>query len=166
MTGKGGNDESGQQIDREYTTTDINGGDFNLEIKVEIVDFEPKLGSLFGGTLLHLYGWNFVDRDDENVVRVGSVIGSQESQICIVEWYERGNTVLETNIFPIPDREYNSQIKCRIPTDYSRQPHSAEVVVFASTFEEARSNNMWNGGYHNFTFVDSATLPTIDTIQA
>ena len=36
--------------------------------------------------------------------------------------------------------------------------------MFASTFEEARTNDLWNGGYHNFTFVDSSTLPTITSV--
>ena len=61
-----------------------------------MVDFEPKEGSQYGGTLITLYGWNFVDRPDENVVRIGATMGEQASQLCIVEDYHRGATVTDS----------------------------------------------------------------------
>jgi hypothetical protein len=44
-----------------------------------------------------------------------------------------------------------------------RDPGSHEVIVFASTFEEAISNSIFDGGYHNFTFLaaNSGLIPSI-----
>ena len=145
---------------------------FNLEVKLELVDFEPRQGSMYGGTLLKLYGWNFVksERMEENVVRIGATIGEQASQICEVLKVERGGTTTIPATGGLPEKQYNSWLECRVPTDYTRTAHSAEVVVFASTFEEARSNETWNNGGHNFTFADPDVgphnIPTITNVAA
>jgi hypothetical protein len=50
---------------RTYDTTDSStSAEFALEVKVEVSDFWPKEGSPYGGTLLTIYGWNFVDDAD------------------------------------------------------------------------------------------------------
>ena len=55
--------------------------------------------------------------------------------------------------------EHNSWLTCRIATDFDRIAHEAEVIFYASTFEEALSNA--TGFNHNFTFLDTADIPTI-----
>ena len=47
-----------------------------LCVKVEIVHFEPTSGSMFGGTLLTIYGNQFVEKEGYNIVKLGHTIGS------------------------------------------------------------------------------------------
>ena len=56
-----------------------------LCVKVEIVDFYPKSGSMFGGTLLKIYGNQFVEKEGYNIVKIGHTIGSEVDQYCNVE---------------------------------------------------------------------------------
>ena len=76
---------------RNFVTTDSGGIPVPLEVKVELLDFHPKVGSPYGGTLLTLYGWNFVNRTAENVVKIGATMGATD-QYCIVEEVEAGQT--------------------------------------------------------------------------
>ena len=73
------------------------------------------------------------------------------NQYCIVEEVTRCGILGEpgcpyTGTGDVAGLEYNSVIKCRTMTDYNRAPDDAEVIVFASTFEEALSNNINGGG--------------------
>lgn len=45
---------------------------FKLHVVFEILDFEPKEGSLFGGTKLTLYGGPFTSDIKETIVKVGA----------------------------------------------------------------------------------------------
>ena len=57
---------------------------------------------------------------------------------------------------------YNSWIKCRISTDYNRLAHQAEVIVTASTFEEAQNKDGFN---QKFQFLDETRIPTVTDIS-
>ena len=56
----------------------------------------------------------------------------------------------------------DSEIICRVAKDYSRQPGKKEVIVFASTFEEATSHP----GNRDFTFIEVSDLPNISNVTA
>ena len=43
---------------------------------------------------------------------------------------------------PVGLLSYNSKLQCRIRTDYTDTAHTAELIFFASTFEEAVTNNI------------------------
>ena len=162
MIGKGGSE------DRTFTTVKSNGDPVPLEVAVELLDFYPKEGSAYGGQLIKLYGWNFTYRMMENIVKIGHTMG-QTNQYCVVESVYRTGSISGSGP-PIGALNYNSEIECRIMTDYTRTAHTAEVIVFASTFEEAVSNNgnvandpLWE---HNYTFLDPTLMPTITSATA
>ena len=83
---------------------------------------------------------------------MGHTIGSDVDQYCYVEEVYRGATT------PYNGVSYNSWIKCRIATDYNRIPHLAEVIAYASTFEEAV------GISQKFEFVAATQLPIVTFI--
>ena len=88
---------------------------------------------------------------------------SWNNQYCIVESIFRTGTITGATGL-VNGLQYNSEITCRIMTDYERQPHDAEVIVFASTFEEAVSNNINGGGTNMYTFRDASTVPIVNTV--
>ena len=52
--------------------------DWTLCVRVQVLDYFPRRGSLYGGTLVTLYGWEFVDDPDrigENIVKMGHDVG-------------------------------------------------------------------------------------------
>ena len=173
VTGKGGLDNAGLPVDREFVTNYSGGGPVTLEVKVELLDFHPKSGSLIGGTLITLYGNNFVNdtaRMGENVVKIGHTMGSLIDQYCYVEEIKSGVRTSSMGTHPIVGSlSFNSWLKCRVATDYARTPHLAEMILFASTFEEAVSNNI-NTEFdpladHFYEFVDATLLPTLSTVS-
>jgi hypothetical protein len=68
--------------------------------KIEVVDFQPKQGSLYGGTLLTITGGHFSDKITDNPVKVGYEYSSGVNHYC---------KVISSN---------DSEIKCRIAEDY------------------------------------------------
>lgn len=54
-----------------------------------------------------------------------------------------------------------TEIKCRIAEDYIRSARNQELIVFASTFEEATFATNVN---RDFTFLDASALPTITAV--
>ena len=107
--------------------------DHTLCVAVEIVDFYPKSGSMRGGTLLKVYGNQFVNKEGYNIVKIGHTIGSTVDQYCYVEEVWNDAVVQDPEL----GITYNSWLTCRIAIDYGRTQHSAEVILYASTFEEA-----------------------------
>jgi len=166
---------------RTYGTTDsATSTEFALEVKVEVSDFWPKEGSPYGGTLLTIYGWNFVDEADrvgENIVKIGHTIGSEVDQYCTPEgpvYRVDGSETADVN-GPVGALEYNSRMQCRVSTDYARESHSAELILFASTFEEAVTNNIStlpttpagiSADDNQFTFIDPSLIPTVTSVTA
>ena len=57
-------------------------------------------------------------------------------------------------------RSSDSEIVCRVAKDYTREPGEKEVIVFASTFEEAKSDP----DNRDFTFLDVVDLPIISGV--
>jgi hypothetical protein len=57
----------------------------------------------------------------------------------------------------------DSEIKCRIAEDYSREAGDQEVIVFASTFEEATHADPDDA---DFTFLPAGSLPTITGVAS
>jgi hypothetical protein len=66
-------------------------------------------------------------------------------------------------------------MQCRVSTDYTRESHSAELILFASTFEEAVTNNIStlpttpagiSADDNQFTFIDPSLIPTVTSVTA
>jgi hypothetical protein len=111
-----------------------------LEAKIEVLDFNPKSGSYIGGSLVTITGGHFSDIATDNPVKFGYTWVGGVNHYCYVQ---------ETS---------DSEIKCRMATDYTRQPGNAEVIVFAATYEEAA----WPlGQSRDFAFLTSANIPTV-----
>jgi hypothetical protein len=113
--------------------------------KIEIADFQPRQGSLYGGTLMTITGGHFSDKITDNPVKVGYEFSSGVNHYCYVI------------------SSSDNEIKCRIAEDYSREAGDQEVIVFASTFEEATHVDFDN---KDFTFLPSNSLPTITDVDA
>ena len=107
----------------------------------EILDFNPKSGSRFGGSKITITGGTFTDDIEETAVKVG------------YKWWE-----------PIDHYCYmlsvtSTTATCRLPLDLNREVKSYEVIAFASTYEEANCEVSGDGCM--FTFVDDSTLPVV-----
>lgn len=113
--------------------------------KIEVLDFQPRQGSLYGGTLLTITGGHFSDLITDNPVKVGYEFSSGVNHYCYVE------------------SSSDSEIKCRIAEDYSREDGMQEVIVFASTFEEATHADPTQS---DFQFLPASALPTVTDIEA
>jgi hypothetical protein len=113
--------------------------------KIEVTDFQPRSGSLYGGTLLTITGAHFSDVITDNPVKVGYEYITGVDHYCYVQ---------ETS---------ETQIKCRIAEDYNRIAQDQEVIVFASTFEEATHTDPTQ---RDFTFMAAGLLPTLTSVSA
>jgi hypothetical protein len=113
--------------------------------KIEVTDFQPRSGSLYGGTLLTITGAHFSDVITDNPVKVGYEYITGVDHYCYVQ---------ETS---------ETQIKCRIAEDYNRIAQDQEVIVFASTFEEATHADPTQ---RDFTFMAAGLLPTLTSVSA
>lgn len=76
-TGTDNNWETCAKARRNFATI-VQGSDpaedWTLCVRVQVLDYFPRGGSLYGGTLVTLYGWEFVDDPDrigENIVKMG-----------------------------------------------------------------------------------------------
>ena len=83
---------------------------FTTQIIVETI--EPLQGSVLGGTLVTITGGQFGSVATDNPVKIGN-------HFCLV---------IETS---------DSQIKCRIQIEYTQEPETVDVIVFAKVSEEA-----------------------------
>ena len=116
--------------------------DVEFEAKIQIESFSPTQGSKFGGTLVTITGGHFSDNIQDNPVKIDYTWVGGVDHYCYVK---------ETS---------DNEIKCRMATDYNRQAGSAEVLVFAATYEEA---TYADGLDPMFTFLEPDSLPTIST---
>ena len=76
--------------------------DIQLEVIIEVLDFYPKQGSQFGGTLVTITGINFSDDPLDNPVKIGYEYISGTDHYCYV---------VETSV---------TEIKCRTAFDLGR----------------------------------------------
>ena len=111
------------------------------EVKFEYTDFNPKAGSKYGGQLLTIDGSHFSNDPLKNPIKIG-----YEYIRGVVHYCD----VLESA---------DTQIKCRMRLDYEREAGDQELIVFASTFEEARCK----ASTCDLTFLDTDMLPTVET---
>lgn len=97
-----------------------------------------------GGTLVTITGEHFSDSAADNPVKIDYTWVGGVDHYCYVT---------ETS---------DTEIKCRMATDYNRDAGDAPVIVFAGTSEE----NTWASGVdENFTFLDTDALPTISSFS-
>lgn len=116
--------------------------DVTFAATFEITDFTPKTGSVYGGTLVTITGRHFSDDDPtQNPVKIGYEYITGTDHYCYI---------VETS-------EY--EIKCRTAIDTGRQPSTTEVIVFASTSEEASCNVPGDDGCA-FEYVDMSSSTT------
>ena len=90
----------------------VGGTALTLETIIAVDTISPQQGSILGGTLLTITGNHYGTVPSDNPVKVGD-------NYCLVE---------ETSEF---------EIKCRITISKPTVPSTAEVIVFAKTYEEA-----------------------------
>ena len=114
--------------------------------------FYPTQGSLYGGTLVTITGGHFSDLATDNPVKIGYDYLSGVDHYCYVVSTSQGDNV----------DAYDTEgvITCRTAVDYAREPGPTELIVFASTFEEA----VCEFGDCTFTFLEAAELPTITDV--
>ena len=119
--------------------------DIVFDVIFEVTDFNPKTGSQYGGQLVTITGRHFSDVITDNPVKIGYEYISGTDHYCYV---------LETS-------EY--EIKCRTAEDFNRGTDTTNVIVFASTSEEAFCNEP---GGCEYTYVDVSTLATLTTASS
>ena len=103
--------------------------DVQFEAKIAVTGFYPTQGSLYGGTLVTITGGHFSDLTTDNPVKIGYNYLSGVDHYCYVESTSQGDNP-ETYAT-------DGVITCRTAVDYAREAGEEELVVFASTFEEA-----------------------------
>ena len=112
-----------------------------LDVIFEINSFEPVSGSIFGGSVLTIYGGPFTDDVNDTYIKVG------------VNWWEN----FDNHCYVFESTE--EYVKCRLPLDLNRQAKDYEVVAFSSAYEEANCNF----GYCLFNFIAAADLPNVNS---
>ena len=110
--------------------------------KFEYTDFNPKSGSKFGGSLITIDGGHFSDDALQNPIKIGYEYQSGVVHYC---------NVLESR---------DDQIKCRMSLDFARPAGPKELIVFASTYEEATCS----ASTCMFEFLDTDLLPTVEIV--
>jgi hypothetical protein len=95
-----------------------------LDVSAEVYSFSPKIGSIFGGTLLTIKGRNFGKQKTDNPVQI-SYNGGVGSTNCWVQ------TTAE------------SEITCRVDTKNIKRTdgEKAALVVFLKVSEEAKCDD-------------------------
>lgn len=119
--------------------------DIVFEVIFHLEDFNPKTGSQVGGQLVTITGRHFSDVITDNPVKIGYEYISGTDHYCYV---------IETS-------EY--EIKCRTAEDWNRVPDTTNVIVFASTSEEALCVE---AGGCEYTYVDVSTLATLTSASS
>lgn len=118
----------------------VDTASFQLKVVFEILDIQPQVGSIFGGTKLTIYGGPFTDDIEDTIVKVGYKWWEEIDHYCYMM------SVTETSA------------TCRIAHDLNREAKEYEVIAFSSTYEEANCEMESNC---LFTFVDAAELPEV-----
>lgn len=117
-----------------------------LDVSSTTTDISPKIGSIYGGTLLTITGTNYGKQKADNPVQI-SFNGALGSQNCFVKTISAG------------------QITCRIDTTYNKKQKDAAkatVVVFQRTSEEAQCDYTSDPPVCQFTY--TSKLPTVKTM--
>jgi hypothetical protein len=111
-----------------------------LKVVFELTDFQPRQGSIFGGTKLTLTGGPFSLDLKDMIVKVG------------YKWWEG----IDHYCYVLSSTE--TELTCRLPLDLNREAKTYEVIAFDSTYEEANCemNNMCK-----FEFLAADTLPEV-----
>lgn len=118
--------------------------DVTFEAKFEYTDFSPTAGSKFGGQLVTIRGGHFSDNPQDNPIKIGYEYTSGVIHYC--------------DIISSQDDE----VKCRMRLDYNRPAGEQELIVFASTYEEAKCS----APVCKLTFLDTDALPTVEVATA
>lgn len=111
---------------------------------IEYTDFFPKEGSKYGGQLITIFGGVFSDDPLKNPVKIGYEYISGVIHYC---------DVVSTSL---------DEVQCRMRLDYNRPAGKQELILFASTYEEAKCS----ASTCELTFLDSDQLPTLDVATA
>ena len=106
-----------------------------------MTDFEPKRGSIYGGTKLTVYGGPFTLDLKETFVKVGYKWWENIDHYCYVI------SVTETSV------------TCRLPLDLNREAKEYDVIAYAATYEE--SNCEMTDNICRFTFLSDDYLPEV-----
>ena len=102
-----------------------------LTLVGRVTSISPNRGSIYGGTLITINGYQFSYEKTDNPVRVGY-------SDCLVEYTSP------------------TQIQCRTTASLNNKDKTEDLVVFLKTYEEAKCD----GTICSFTWVQS-TLPNI-----
>ena len=126
---------------------------------IVITGFSPESGSVYGGTLLTVYGNQFMEQEGYSVIKLGKPSDSPADRYCYIEEVWRGEETTDS----VSGIRYSSYVKCRVGTDYSRRPHSAQVLAYTSTFDEGSyAPELQN---YNFTFLATDQIPTVTSVS-
>jgi len=114
-----------------------------LLVETKITDYTPKTGSIYGGTLITIYGDNFSEDRYDNNVRIGLytdclVLSSTDGQITC--------RTLERS----PDADFNED--------------QEELIVLLKLSEEAKCATV--GSNCEFTWIEDSALPAITSYTA
>jgi len=112
--------------------------------RFEFTDFNPKKGSKFGGQLITIQGSHFSSDPLNNPIKIGYEYTSGVIHYC---------DVLSSSEF---------EIKCRMRLDANRKAGKQELIVFASTYEEAKCR----ASTCTLEFLDFDQLPTVEVATA
>jgi len=127
---------------RDYGLVDTTG--LMLDVSSRVASFSPKVGSIYGGTLLTITGTNFGMVKTDNPVQI-SYNGGVGSTDCFVQ---------TTN---------TNEITCRVDTaiNAKNDGETGDLVVFLKTSEEASCDDV---NVCNWIF--TSTLPEITEMTA
>ena len=112
----------------------VDGPYLTIETIIAVDSISPMQGSVLGGTLLTITGGHYGTQATDNPVKVGD-------NYCIIE------------------STSENEIKCRIAIRKPTVVSSAEVIVFAKTYEEMLCN-IGGGDGCIFEYQDSTTSVT------
>jgi hypothetical protein len=113
-------------------------GDVTLYVQGKILDFSPRQGSIYGGTLITITGYNFSSDPLDNNVRIGITD-------CIVETSENGQITCRTLEKAVTASNIDENVE--------------ELVVLLKVSEEAKCETSL--GHCNYTWLDDSALPSL-----
>jgi len=112
--------------------------DVLLTASTKITDFTPKTGSIYGGTLINILGFNFSTDGLDNNVRIGLTD-------CLVESSANGEVICRT------EAKYVDHTNIDVNTE--------ELVVFLKLSEEASCEAP--SGNCDYVWLDDSSLPSL-----
>lgn len=115
--------------------------DLILNVGTTVKSYEPKQGSIYGGTLLTITGTNFGKEKTDNPVQI-STLGAAGSVDCFLQ------TITET------------QIVCRIGRTSQEDAKKGTMIVFLKTSEEATCDPK-----ETCEWTYTAKVPTVTSIN-